>query len=408
MVFHPALSLVLFNGSPETRKMVLELADGFLAHYKPGPDGKYTLHTEVNFKTDADKPTGMKPWFILWAAYRWTGDPKYVKPFVDAPVESLQFINSDALDMLNLRKPETKPLIAAASKPDQPNETAWQLAWQATGKTSYLDKVYASQLQTAHERQFINRQGSLWIDRIYFNNGELQRARLGGVALMRNYCYPGNAVSWRFEAPANDQSVAILIPEATPDHVKIIAYNLDDAPVKAQMTGWEIDPGQWSITQGTQKGAGDAQPAPDSPLQNVSARTAEFERSKSMTITFAPRTTTVIELKLVSKGVPYWSRPDLGIDPDDVKVNGSTMQVTVHSVGAVDAPASKVVLRDHAGKTIATADVPSLKAPTDLVPKTTVVKLALPMGADYKGGSVTIECGGNVPEITQMNNTVQF
>ena len=147
-----------------------------------------------------------------------------------------------------------------ASKPNQQNETAWQLAWQATGDTSYLNKVYASQIQTAHEREFINTQGSLWIDRIYFNNGELQRSRLGGVALMRNYCYPGNAVSWRFDAPANDQSVAILVPEATPDHVKIIAYNLDPVPVKAQMTGWEIDPGQWTMTQGTQQGIGNAQP----------------------------------------------------------------------------------------------------------------------------------------------------
>ncbi len=117
------------------------------------------------------------------------------------------------------------------------------MAWQATGDTSYLNKVYASQIQTAHEREFINTKGSLWIDRIYFNNGELQRSRLGGVALMRNYCYPGNAVSWRFDAPANDQSVAILVPEATPDHVKIIAYNLDRVPVTAHMTGWEVDPG---------------------------------------------------------------------------------------------------------------------------------------------------------------------
>ena len=40
MDFHPALSLVLFNGMPETRKMLLELADGILAHDKPGPDGR--------------------------------------------------------------------------------------------------------------------------------------------------------------------------------------------------------------------------------------------------------------------------------------------------------------------------------------------------------------------------------
>ena len=412
MDFQPALSLVLFNGAPETRKMMLEMADGILAHYKPGPDGRKTLHLEVNFKTDEDKPTGMRAWFILWAAYRWTGDPKYVQPFVDSPMESLPLVNADILDMLHLRKAETAPIVAAASRVTgpvgiaQPNETLWQLAWQATGDTSYLDKAYASQIQTAQEREFINTKGSLWIDRIYFNNGELQRSRLGGVALMRNYCYPGNAVSWRFDAPADDQSVAILIPEATPDHVKIIAYNLDRVPVTAQMTGWEVDPGEWTMTQGTQASIGNAGPALDAPVQNQMTQTVAFERSKSVSITFAPRTTTVIELTLKAKGVPYWSRPDLGIDPEDVKVSGSTIAVTVHSVGAVDAPASKVVLRGRDGKALATADVPALQAPADLTPRTAKVKLAVPAGVDLKGATVTVESGGDLPEITLLNNSV--
>lgn len=406
MDFHPALSLVLFNGMPETRKMLLELADGMIAHYRPGPDGKPTLHLEVNFKSDEDKPTNMRAWFILWAAYRWTGDKKYVQPFLDSPMASLPEVNADMLDMLDLRKSQTDPLIVAANRSTQAGETLWQLAWQATGDTSYLEKVYASQIQTAHEREFINTQGSLWIDRIYFNNGELQRSRLGGVALMRNYCYPGNAVSWRFDAPANDQSVAILVPEATPDHVKIVAYNIERVPVTARMTGWEVDPGKWTMTQGTQAGIGNAQPAADAPVENVTTKTVDFERSKDIAITFPPRTQVVIELKLAEKGVPYWSRPDLGIDPEDVKLEGQTVTVTVHSVGAVDAPASKVVVRDKAGKTLATADVPALKAPVDLEPKTAVVKLTLPAGADVKGGSVTVECGGTVPEITLMNNSV--
>jgi hypothetical protein len=406
MDFHPALSLVLFNGMPETRKMVLELADGILAHYKPGPDGKPALHLEVNFKTDEDKPTGMRAWFILWAAYRWTGDKKYVQPFVDDPLASLPEVNADMLDMLDLRPSQTDPLIVAANRSAQTGETLWQLAWQATGDTSYLEKVYASQIQTAHEREFINTQGSLWIDRIYFNNGELQRSRLGGVALMRNYCYPGNAVSWRFDAPANDQSVAILVPQATPNHVKIIAYNLERVPVTAHMTGWEVDPGKWTMTQGTQAGIGNAQPAADAPIANLLAKTVDFERSKEIVLTFPPRTQTVIELNLAEKGVPYWSRPDLGIDPEDVKVDGAKIAVTVHSLGSVDAPASKVVLRDKTGKTLATAGVPALKAPLDLTPKTAQVTLAVPAGAELKGATVTVECGGDTPEITLMNNSV--
>jgi hypothetical protein len=84
------------------------------------------------------------------------------------------------------------------------------------------------------------------------------------------------------------------------------------------------------------------------------------------------------------------------------------MKVTVHSLGAVDAPASKVVLRDRAGKVLASAHASALKAPLDLMPKTETVSLTLPRGADWKGGSVSVEISGRLPEITQMNNRVQF
>jgi hypothetical protein len=168
------------------------------------------------------------------------------------------------------------------------------------------------------------------------------------------------------------------------------------------MTGWEIDPGKWEITQSTR---GNSE---SDPLKNTKTTTAEFERSKSLDIIFAPHTTTVIDLKLVTKGVPYWSRPDLGIGEDDVKVQGTRVEVTVHSLGAVDAPASNVVIRDSTGKVIARARVHSIQAPLDLYPKTAVVELLLPKGAQVKGGTVTVESSSKIPEITQMNNRVSF
>lgn len=405
-VYHPALQLVLFNGTPETRKLVLETADGFLAHYHADGNGRPTLHLTVNFKTNQELATGDDAWFVLWAAYRWTGDKKYLAPFEGAPAESLRQINSDVLDMLNVRDTWGKDLMGASgpatrSDAGTSSETNNFLKWQLTGDTSYLNKVYTSQIETATDRYFVNRQGSLWIDRIYFNNGELQRSRLGGVALTRGNDYPGNVVSWRFQAPANERSVAILVPEGTPDHIKIIAYNLTDAPVTTQMTGWEVDPGKWEITQGTAEST-------TAPIQNGTTRTESFERSSSLPVTFPPHQTTVIEMKLVEKGVPYWSRPDLGIDPDDVKLEGNRLQVTVHSLGAVNSPEARVVLRDRNGKVLATAKAAPMKAPLDLVPKTEVVSLTVPAGADTKGGSITIEAGGKLPEITQMNNRVQF
>ena len=115
-----------------------------------------------------------------------------------------------------------------------------------------------------------------------------------------------------------------------------------------------------------------------------------------------------MELKLVKPGVPYGSRPDLGIDREDIKVNGARMTVTVHSLGSIEAPLARIVLRDGQGKVLATGRTPALKAPLDLYPKTATVSLTLPASLDWKGGSVTIEPGGGLPEITQMNNRAQL
>ena len=55
-------------------------------------------------------------------------------------------------------------------------------------------------MEAESNREWINTEGSLWIDRVtdsagpMFVNTELQRARFGGVALIRNHIYPGNAV----------------------------------------------------------------------------------------------------------------------------------------------------------------------------------------------------------------------
>jgi hypothetical protein len=74
----------------------------------------------------------------------------------------------------------------------------------------------------------------------------------------------------------------------------------------------------------------------------------------------------------------------------------------------VDAPASRVVLRDRAGRVLAAASVPPLIAPSDLMPKTADTALALPANADWHGGSVTVEMTGADPEITLRNNRVEL
>jgi len=242
MDFHPALDLVLFNGAPETRKLVLETVDGMLAHRKQEADGRWVTRTDINFKTDEDLPGGdASPDFMFWAAYRWTGDKKYLLPFMDAGPSSLAQISSDALDMLNLRDTWGKQLVAAAGSTDSTTGvaptgaqsitgSAETFAWQVSGDTKYLDRLYRAQLQAESNREWINTEGSLWIDRVtdsagpMFVNTELQRARFGGVALIRNHIYPGNAVSWRFAGRPRPAVLAFSFRWPRPDHLKIVVY----------------------------------------------------------------------------------------------------------------------------------------------------------------------------------------
>src|SRR6185503_17727060 len=89
-------------------------------------------------------------------------------------------------------------------------------AWQVSGDTAHLERLYEDQVAAAAVREYINTEGSVWIDRVTANDAELQRARLGGVAIVRNSTYPGHVVSWTFAAPDDEERVAILVPEATP------------------------------------------------------------------------------------------------------------------------------------------------------------------------------------------------
>jgi hypothetical protein len=217
---------------------------------------------------------------------------------------------------------------------------------------------------------------------------------------VRNATFPGHALSWRFHAPASEESLAVLIPDATRTALTILAYALDDAPVRATLTGGDLEPGTWELTQGIDTDGDDVAD------QGLATRTVELGRSESIELTFAPRTMTVIKLARKTPGTPYWERPDLGIDPQDVDVRDGVVQVSVHSLGSVPAPATAVALVDAQGQEIATAALSALAAPLDLLPKTASVRLRLPSGASPEGMKVVIDPRRTLTEITRRNNVV--
>jgi hypothetical protein len=342
--------------------MIIELADGLLAHRK----NDY-LYTDINFDTDADREetgtaTGSKPWALLYAAYKITDDPKYFKAL---PPENNQ---------------------------------------KGIFDKNKIVSRYRSEITNLAINEFINTEGSVWIDRVSSFNPMIQEDRLGGVALTRtNILYPQHFVSWKFLAPAKYDDVAIFLQSPSDTLIRVIAYNLKGNPVKALMTAWDLKPGKWKIRTGTDinddlliDGAG-------------ITRIIETERGSDIEIDFKSKGYSIIELSLIEPSKNnYEMLSDLAIGTEDIKVIDKTMIVRVHNVGSVPSPETKIEIRDSVGKIVGTALVPPLDAPLDLLPKWEDIKIDLLENINLSGGTVQLDPEGKIKEITIINSKLNL
>lgn len=168
------------------------------------------------------------------------------------------------------------------------------------------------------------------------------------------------------------------------------------------MTGWNVAPGQWRITQGVSKGN-------DGKLDsNAKTQEVAFEKSAAIDIDFPAGRTTVLQLERIAESTPVELRPDLGIGHGDVRVTADAIGVTVHSLGHADAPAGFVVLEDARGRELARAAFAALEAPRDLEPRIANVRLAVPAGGSGKEARLRVMTEGYVAEVTQLNNSMEL
>jgi hypothetical protein len=346
------------------------------------------IPNEINWRTDAERvgdgggvPTPLQS---AWAAWRFTGDDKYLRPLLGRTAKSgpasLADMNENAVDALGHEKDWGKALIAKGADGGAFERYS---AWNATGDTKWLDALHADAIADKAQHQYMYTEGHWWSDRVEQPNEILQRERLGGIALRRNQTWPGNSVSWRFAEPGAAEQVAILVPGATTGKFKVIAWNTSGKPQSVDMTTWNVTAGKWKMTG----------PA--------GASEVALERSASIPLVFAPGEN-VFEFTLVTPGLPTEQRADLGIGVDDVVVAKRAVTVTVHSLGAIDAAGGTVSLEDASSKVLATASVPHLAAPLDLQPKTAKVKLNMPAGAVR----VRVALAESAAETTLLNNVV--
>jgi hypothetical protein len=429
LMFHPGILLVEWNGSPRTRDIILQTLDGFLAHGKPaaGQNGGGTgvvLDSPIDWRTDqaftvtgpggnttGGGLTGATTSF--WAAWSWTHDDKYLGPLLANGPGGINGLGPDVMSDLGKREVWGPMFVAATRGGDSyrlsntggqgsPLGMARFGAWQTTGDKTYLEALYAAEIQSGTQRMGMMTTGELWTDRVQMPSEMLQRSRLGGVGSRRGQTFPGNVVSWRFAgsqtSTAGADSVAILLPEATPDHFRVIAFNVTDQPVEATLIGAGVTPGRWALSQGVDA---DNDDRADAPATSILA----FEPGAEVPLTLPPKQAVVLDMRMTQAGTPMAQRPDVGLDPEDVAVSGRTARVTIHGLGGVASPAGEALIEDASGAVVARAPFGALAAPDDLLPKTETVRVALPRGST-SGLRVRLVLSGEPVEISRSNNTV--
>jgi hypothetical protein len=268
--------------------------------------------------------------------------------------------------------------------------------WQESGDTAPLADLHREAVAQKINRMYMMTEGHWWSDRVSMPQELLQRERLGGIALARNQSYPGHTVSWRFAEPGAAEQVAILVPGATREHFRVIAYNMSDRPQRAQMSSWNVAAGRWAMRAGSKADGSDL----------GAATSLQLERSAATDLSFAPRTTTVFDFILEAPGEDPSTRPDLGIGMDDVSLKGRALTVIVHSLGSAAAPGGTLFLEDSSGRTVTSTKIAALAAPTDLQPKKARVRLTVPTGAAVETLRLRLALDDGEREVTMRNNVL--
>lgn len=408
-MIHPLLVLGEFNADRRSYELITGLSDGYMAYAYIAEDGQWVLPNEINWHTGETRGGEMTQGAgsgdvpnLFWAAWRWTGEERYLKPLdyrlARGGPGALSRLNENVLDVLDKREAWGEPLVKSAKK----GATGFEgvVAWESTGDKKFLEEVFGWGIQFKTQRMYLMTEGHWWTDRVEASHNLLQRTRLGGVALSRNFFYPGHTVSWSFEKPDDAVNIAILIPRPDRKAFKVIAHNLSAETINAQMTGWNITPGKWRVIGGVDTTNN------DQPDAITLEREFLFEKSRDVALAFPSKQTLVLNFELIEETSPVEQRPDVGIGRGDVEHKGNTLFVTVHSLGHQDAPQSRLMLEDEHQNVIAEVIVPAMPAPVDLKPVTSRIALSLPKGFDVNAGVLRLEM--EEAEITLLNNRLEL
>jgi hypothetical protein len=275
------------------------------------------------------------------------------------------------------------------------DETRLYQAWKLTGDKQWLIEELKEVVRQQERTRWLATEAEPFTDRVYWPGERLlANLYLGGTTAQKSHV-PLNWLSWQ----GGGTEFAALVLTAGNEGLRALCYSFAAEPRELTLRPWRLPHGRYQVRIGIDDNGDDQ---PDSAIQE---RAMVLARYDAVTFTAQPGCVYVLDLELSEKLEDMTRRPDLGLDPWDVRVEGNAVLVTVHNIGGSPSPTTMVRIEDAGGTVLAEAALPAIDAPLDLQPRTATVKLALPDPLP-PGARVTIDPDAAVSEITEANNTV--
>lgn len=229
-------------------------------------------------------------------------------------------------------------------------------------------------------------------DRILTYRATVPLAAYLGDAPNRNRWLMFNAVSYE---GLQGEDFAALVWQAGPDRLKVALYNFRDQELRGGMRVWRLDHGRYRVITG-----------PDLDDDGQRDRTATthaqiLHRHATIDLALPPGEVTIVEVEQLEQRPAITTRPDLALSPLSTRLTPDGALVTVHNIGSVDARSTRLELHRE-GQVVARLDVPALKAPLELVPRS--ITLRFPEAK--QGDSLYLDPDDKLAEISESNNAL--
>ncbi len=235
-------------------------------------------------------------------------------------------------------------------------------------------------------------------DRVYIPNDDLLFGMYTGH-IGSGFEFPGLSATWK----NTGTDVAVLVGQSNRKELNAQLYNFGGNKQIGIYT-WQLEPGKYQMTL---KRKEDGSIITSKPIE-ITERTSytSFEIiSKELVLLNISQTERF-------KGLTF-PRVDLAFTEEDITLtnesneNGTVpLAVTIHNIGNKEAKTVSVSILDTDGNKLVNKQISNLAAPNDLDPKTKTVRFVL--APDWKGKEITISVDAGEPEITLLNNEVQY